>query len=86
MGLRPDESAAFQTLGKQAQTIPVPPQHLNDVASPFAKHERVSRERLLVKHVLYLRTQTVKAATQIRYAHSNPDLGPNWKLDDLRRL
>jgi hypothetical protein len=39
--LRPDESSSFQTLGKQAQTITVPPQELYDIASAPAKHEEM---------------------------------------------
>ena len=49
VGLRPDESSSLQTLGKQTQTIAIPPQKLYDVASASAKHEDVSGERLLVQ-------------------------------------
>jgi hypothetical protein len=47
LGLRPDESAAFQPLGKQAQTIAIPPQQFYDIASAPAKYEHVSGEGLL---------------------------------------
>src|ERR1700733_14450075 len=46
----------------------------------------MSGERLLVKYVLDLRTQTIKAATQIGHTGCDPDLRPHWKIDHLRRL
>jgi len=84
--LRPDESTPLQSLGKQAETITIPPQQFYDVASAPTKHEDVSGERLLLKHVLHLRTQAIKTAAQIRYPGCDPDPGPNRKLDHLRRL
>src|SRR5581483_2685391 len=37
-------------------------------------------------HVLYLRTQSIESAAQIRHSCCNPDLGPDRKLDHWRRL
>ena len=86
IGLRPDESAALQSLGKEAQAISVPPKKFYDVASAPAKHEHMPGEWLLMQYVLYLRTQSIKAATQIRHSCRNPDLRSRRKLDHLRRL
>jgi hypothetical protein len=36
VGLRPDEPAALQPLGKQAEAISIPPQKLYDIASASA--------------------------------------------------
>ena len=57
---------------------------LADDAPP--KHKHMTGERLLVQHVLHLRTQSIEPATQIRHSCCNPDLGPNRKLDHWRRL
>src|SRR6202051_4248601 len=86
LGLRPDESTPLQALGEQAQTIAIPPKKFYDVASSSAEHKHVSGERLLMQHVLHLRTQSIETAAQVRHSCCNPDLGPNWKLDHLRRL
>jgi hypothetical protein len=86
VGLRPDESATLQSLGKKAETIAIPPQQLYDVASPSAERENMAREWLLLERVLHLRAQPIEAATEIRHAGRNPDLRPGWRLDHLRRL
>ena len=44
--LRPDEAAALQPLGKQTQTVAIPPQQLDDIASSPSEHKDVSGERL----------------------------------------
>src|SRR6266567_1146115 len=62
LGLRPDETAALQSLGEQAQTIAVPPQELYDIASATAKNEHMSGEGLLLQHSLHLATKSIEAA------------------------
>ncbi len=79
-------AAALETLGKQTETVAIPPQQLDDVASASAKHEHMSGERLLMQNVLHLRTQPIKSAAQVRHSGRNPDLGPNRKLDHWTRL
>ena len=86
LGLRPDESPTLQALGEQTQTVAIPPKKFYDIPSPAAKHEHMSGERLLMQHVLNLRTQSIKTAAQIRHSCCNPDLGPHRKLDHWRRL
>jgi len=46
----------------------------------------VSRERLLLEHSLYLGTQALKTSTHIRDPGSDPDPGPERKLDHLPTL
>src|ERR1700756_3651569 len=86
LGLRPDKASALETLGKQTETVAIPPQQLDGVASASAKHEHMSGERLLMQNVLHLRTQPIKSAAQVRHSGCNPDLGPDRKLDHWRRL
>src|SRR5579862_5969407 len=45
--LRPNESAPLQALGKQAQPVAVPPQDLDQVATPAPKYEHVPAKRVL---------------------------------------
>lgn len=86
LGLRPDKASTLQALGEQTQTVAIPPQQLDGVASSSAEHEHVSGERLFVQYVLHLRTQSIESAAQIRHSCCNPDLGPDRKLDHWRRL
>jgi hypothetical protein len=86
VGLRPDESATLQPLGKKAEAIAIPPQQLYDVASTAAECEDVAREWLLLERVLHLRAEPIEATAQIRHAGRNPDLRPRWRLDHLRKL
>lgn len=86
LGLRPDESSAFQSLGKQAQTIAIPPEELYDIASASAEQEHVSGEGLLLKHSLHLSTEAIEATAHVRHPGSNPDLRSGGELDHLRRL
>lgn len=41
-GLWPDEVAALQTLGKKAETIPVPPEQFDQITAATAKDEDVT--------------------------------------------
>jgi len=78
--------ALLQTFCKQAQTVAIEPQTLNDVSSPAPKDEDMTGERLLLQDGLNLRTESIEAATKISHASSQPDLGPCGKMDHLRRL
>ena len=41
-GLRPDEPATLQALGKQAETIPVPPEQFDQITTPTTEDEDVT--------------------------------------------
>ncbi len=86
LGLRPDEAAAFQPLGKQAQTITIPPQEFYDIASAPAKDKHVSGEGLLLQYSLHLATESIEAAAHVRHAGRNPDLRSSRKLDHWHKL
>ncbi len=86
LGLRPDEAAAFQPLGKQAQTVAIPPQQFYDIASAPAKYEHMSGEGLLLQYGLHLAAEAIEATAHIRHAGRNPDLRSSGKLDHLRKL
>ena len=60
LDLRPDEPATLQSLGKQAQSVTIEPQKFNDVATAPPENKDMSGERLLLKHRLHLRTQTIE--------------------------
>ena len=50
--LGPDESSAFQTLGKQAQPVPIPPEQLDQIPAPSTEDEDMSGKRILFQHRL----------------------------------
>src|ERR1700749_1918070 len=74
--LRPDETAAFQTLSKQTQSVAIPPQQLDQVAPPPAKHENMPRVRLFIQHSLRHRAQPSEATPHVGDAGGDPDVGP----------
>ena len=82
----PDESSALQPLGKQAQTIAVPPQKFYDIASAPAKQEHMPGEGLLLKHGLHLSAETIEAAPHVGHACGEPYLRSGAEFDHLRRL
>src|SRR5215468_1622545 len=74
--LRPDKAAAFQPLRKQTQTIAIPPQQFDEIATTTAKHEHMAGEGILFQRRLYCCAQSSKAAAQIGNTRSDPDLRP----------
>jgi hypothetical protein len=46
----------------------------------------MARERLLLQHSLNLRTESIEAPAHIGHAGREPDPGPCWRKDHLRRL
>src|SRR5208337_4674572 len=70
---RPDESAAFQSLGEQAQSVAIPPEQLDQIASPAAEDEDVTRMGILLQHRLCDRAQTRESPSQVGNAGRNPD-------------
>ena len=59
--LGPDEPAALQPLGEQAQALPVPPQHLQEIAAPASKDEQRAAVRVELQHRLHPSGQPVEA-------------------------
>jgi hypothetical protein len=58
--LQPDESAPFQTLGKQTKAVAIEPENFYDVATAPSENKDVTGERLLLEHSLHLRAQAVE--------------------------
>src|SRR5262245_26865206 len=48
----PDEAATFQSLRKQAHTLAVMPQHLDQPAAPAAEHEQMPAVRITLELLL----------------------------------
>ena len=84
--LRPDESSSLQTLGKQTKAVAVEPQQLDDVTAASTKNEDVTGERLLLKHRLHLRTETLEAAPHVGHAGGDPYPRSGAELDRLCKL
>src|SRR5215471_18568402 len=74
--LRPDKAAAFQSLRKQTQTIAIPPEQFDQIATTTTKHEHMAGKRILFEYRLYRCTQSGKAAAKIGHARCDPDLRP----------
>ena len=73
-GIRPDEAPAFEPLGKQAQTIAIPPEQFDEVAAPATKHEDVTAEWVCRQLLLGNGSQSIKATAHISHAGRQPDL------------
>ena len=84
--LRPDESSSLQTLGKQTKAVAVEPQQLDDVTAASAENEDVTGERLLLKHRLHLRTETLEAAPHVGHAGGDPYPRSGAQLNHLCKL
>src|SRR5271165_3458378 len=54
-GLRPNKAPTLQSLREQTQPVAVIPENLDQIASPTAKHEDVSRKWLLLQLALHQR-------------------------------
>lgn len=72
--LRPDEAPALQPFGEQTQPVAIPPEHFDQIAAFAAKHEHVTRVRVLFEHRLRGGAQAGEAAVHVRHAGSNPDV------------
>src|SRR3984957_5688589 len=71
--LRPDEASAFETFGKEAQTVAIPPQHFHQIAAPAPENEHVAGVRILFEHRLSGGAQTSETAAHVGHAGSDPD-------------
>jgi hypothetical protein len=76
----------WKTLGKQAKAVAVEPQQLDDVTAASAENEDVAGERLLLKHRLHLRTETLEAAPHIGHPGGDPYPRSGAQFDHLCKL
>src|SRR5580704_19704763 len=72
--LRPHETPAFQTLGKEAQPIAAPPQNLYPITRSATKHKKLSGERILRKLRLHASRESIEAVAQVGRARGEPHL------------
>ena len=72
-GVRPDEAAAFQALGKQAQSITVPPQQFDQIATSATEDKDVPTKGIGSQVLLHDRRQTIEATAHVCYAGGQPD-------------
>ena len=79
--LRPDEAAAFETLGEQTQAVAIPPEHFDQIAAPAAEDEHVTRVRILFEHGLRDGAQAGEAAAHIGDAGGDPDVRARGQRD-----
>ena len=61
-------------LREQAKTLPVPPQHLDQVAAAAAVDKQVTAERILGKMVLGQGREAIETAAQIGMPAGQPDM------------
>src|ERR1700733_8597386 len=83
--LRPYEAAPFETFGEQAESVAVPPEQLDQIATLAAENENVARERVLFEHSLCDGAQACEAAPQVRDAGGDPDARAGRQRDHRLR-
>src|SRR5262249_41379560 len=64
--------ARAPALGKQTQSVAIPPQQLDQIAAAAAKAKHVTRERILPESRLRLRRQTVEPLAHVGDAGCQP--------------
>jgi len=70
--LRPDESTALEALREEAEPIAVPPKHFHTIASPAAKHKKLTRKRIFGELGLHQARETIEPVAQIRETAREP--------------
>src|SRR6266540_4458110 len=71
---RPDEAAVLQPLVEQTQPVPIPEQDLHGVGLLAAEREEMTRERVLLEHLLHQDCEAVEALSHVRAAERQMDL------------
>src|SRR5579864_5261553 len=69
---RPYEPAFLQSLGEQTQTLTVPPQHLQQVATPTPKDEEMTAKRVLRQPLLDRSGEPIKPFAHVSAAGRQP--------------
>ncbi len=70
----PHEPAPLKAFGKQACPLALPPNDLEQIATPTPKHKQMAAERILLQGLFCLRRQCVKTAPHIGHTRSEPNL------------
>src|SRR5262245_48223406 len=77
----PYEAASFQSLCKQTQPIPVPPQQLHAITAATTKHEQRTREWILRQLQLYQCCQAIEPLAHVCHAAAQPDPSSERQAD-----
>ena len=81
---RPNELAAFQPLRENAGTLPVVPDHLDQVTTTPTKHEQMASVRIVLEFLLHQQRQPRKAAPHVGmpgrqpHAHTGREQGSRF--------
>src|SRR5262249_7722683 len=76
---RPNEAAVLQPLGEQTESVPIPEQDLHRVRLLASEGEQMTRERVLLQHLLHQDCEAVEALPHVRaterqvYLHTGRD-------------
>src|SRR6476661_2591422 len=62
---RPDKTAPFQTLRKQAHPLAIMPQDLDQSAAAATKHEQMTVVGIVLERLLNLQRQAIEAAPHV---------------------
>src|SRR5882757_1725777 len=69
---RPQEAAPLQPLGKQACTLAVMPDHLQEIAAASTKAKQLTAQRIAPQYLLHLQRQARKALPHVSVASRQP--------------
>jgi hypothetical protein len=86
VGLRPDETTAFEPPSEQPESVLCCPKNLYQVAAAPSENKNVAAQRVLLKRRLHLRAKPLKPASHIGDARRQPDACACRKADHDRRL
>ena len=78
---RPQEAAPLQPLGKQACTLAVMPDHLQEIAAASTKAKQLTAQRIAPQYLLHLQRQARKALPHVRVPGRKPHPNPARKWD-----
>ena len=84
-GLRPDEAAALQTLGKETQSVAILPEPFNEIATPATEDKNVTTEGIGPKLLLGDGRQTIKPSAHVSLSGREPDPGAGRQADHRGR-
>lgn len=80
-GLRPDEAATLQSLGEEAEAIPIPPKQFDQIATSTAKDEDVAGKGIRGEFLLNDTGQAIKTTAHVSHASGEPDPGVTRQTD-----
>jgi len=79
--LWPREFPSLDSFCKKTKTIAVPPQHLDQITTPPAENEDVTREWIFLKSRLHHPAESRKTTSQVGDSCGDPDARSRWQPD-----